>query len=449
MKISTARPSIPLLPRTLGLFLIAALTTVVTATAQTSYSVIDLGVDVSPTDVNDNGEVVGSVGSGVSMTGFYFDIAGGLTLLPETRQALAISDQGDIVGSASAGGAFLITGGRYVDLGAEHTAAGINQVGQVAGSESKKNPYRATPLPTDAAIYDLLTRKWSALDVANVYPRGTRQGVYADLYRSNDINDFGFAVGTKSRYGLYGSSCYLVAPGDTTVTWLPIPSGGEAIAINNFNQVVGRTGVSGAYTAYVYDYDQDTDPLTDLGTLSGDTMSLAYDINDFGQVVGTSFASIGRGFIWQGGQMIDLNTLDLNTLIESVPPLTITSATAINERGDIAATGSVDGVSHGLLLITSDPNGGGDPGTNLAPIARIVTNRTKGRTRTRFAFDGTTSTDADGTIELYDWDFGDGSTGSGSKIKHRYGSIGTYPATLKVTDNQGETGTKSVTITVR
>jgi hypothetical protein len=113
--------------RTLGLFLIAALTTVVTATAQTSYSVIDLGVEVSPTDVNDNGEVVGSVGSGVSMTGFYFDDAGGLTPLPLTRQALAISDQGDIVGSASAGGAFLITGGRYVDLGAEHTAAGINE----------------------------------------------------------------------------------------------------------------------------------------------------------------------------------------------------------------------------------------------------------------------------------------------------------------------------------
>ena len=38
----------------------------------------------------------------------------------------------------------------------------------------------------------------------------------------------------------------------------------------------------------------------------------------------------------------------------------------------------------------------------------------------RLAFDGTSSTDADGTIASYAWNFGDGSTGTGAKPSHTY-----------------------------
>jgi probable HAF family extracellular repeat protein len=407
--------------------------------ANATYTVIDLGVDATPNDVNGNGEVVGAITVAPYTTaGFYFDVVSGITELPGTREAFAINDAGVIVGSTSAGGAFLISGSKFVDLGTDHTATDINEVGQAAGSESKPNPFRPAPLPTDVAIYDSLSRKWSAWDVAQVYPRGTRQGVYADLYRSTGINDLGFLVGVKSRYGLYGSSSIMAESGSNTVTFLPIPGGGEARAINNFNQVVGRTGViDGVYTAYVYDVVSGT--LSDLGTLAGGTYSVAYDINDNAEVVGNSS---GRGFIWKNGQMSDLNSL-----LEPGTSWLVTSAQSINAQGDIAAIGTLNGETHGLLLLTSDPGNGG--GENQAPVASITTNRIRGRAPLRIKFDGTGSSDPDGTISQYAWDFGDGGTSDLGKVNHDYTTAGIYTATLTVNDNGGLSSAASITITVR
>ncbi len=52
-------------------------------------------------------------------------------------------------------------------------------------------------------------------------------------------------------------------------------------------------------------------------------------------------------------------------------------------------------------------------------------------------FYGNLSYDPDGSIVSYDWDFGDGSIGSGSKISHVYEIIGNFTVTLVVTDNGG------------
>ena len=59
------------------------------------------------------------------------------------------------------------------------------------------------------------------------------------------------------------------------------------------------------------------------------------------------------------------------------------------------------------------------------------------------AFDGTGSTDTDGTIASYAWDFGDGSTGTGATPQHTYAAAGTYSVKLTVTDDRGGTGTAS------
>jgi len=52
-------------------------------------------------------------------------------------------------------------------------------------------------------------------------------------------------------------------------------------------------------------------------------------------------------------------------------------------------------------------------------------------------FDGSASSDSDGTIAQYDWDFGDGSTGTGETAVHSYDQAGTYTVTLTVTDDAG------------
>jgi len=64
-----------------------------------------------------------------------------------------------------------------------------------------------------------------------------------------------------------------------------------------------------------------------------------------------------------------------------------------------------------------------------------------------------TATDPDGTIVLYEWDFdGDGtydwSDSNTGSTSHTYKTAGLYKATIRVTDNDGLTGTDSVTITV-
>lgn len=59
------------------------------------------------------------------------------------------------------------------------------------------------------------------------------------------------------------------------------------------------------------------------------------------------------------------------------------------------------------------------------------------------------STDVDGTIVGYSWNFGDGSApGSGATLSHTYTAPGTYTVTVTVADNGGETRTTSHQVTV-
>src|SRR5699024_6613880 len=50
-------------------------------------------------------------------------------------------------------------------------------------------------------------------------------------------------------------------------------------------------------------------------------------------------------------------------------------------------------------------------------------------------FDATASTDADGGITSYHWDFGDGQTAQGVQARHVYRQPGMYRVTLAVTDD--------------
>src|SRR5256885_11474074 len=64
-------------------------------------------------------------------------------------------------------------------------------------------------------------------------------------------------------------------------------------------------------------------------------------------------------------------------------------------------------------------------------------------------FNGSMSTDSDGTIVSYNWTFGDGAMVAGPVVSHAYGSKGTFTATLVVVDDAGLSNRTTATIDVR
>jgi PKD repeat protein len=59
-----------------------------------------------------------------------------------------------------------------------------------------------------------------------------------------------------------------------------------------------------------------------------------------------------------------------------------------------------------------------------------------------------TSTDTDGTLVAWRWDFGEGSSATGQSISHTYAEAGTYAVSLTVTDENGATDSTTQSLAV-
>ena len=102
-----------------------------------------------------------------------------------------------------------------------------------------------------------------------------------------------------------------------------------------------------------------------------------------------------------------------------------------------------------MFSLVAACGGGGDGGSdNSRPVASFSVSTAGGQVPLTVTFDGTFSTDSDGSITSYAWNFGDNSTGSGATATHTYTTTGTFNATLTVTDNDGATNQASRSITV-
>lgn len=89
-----------------------------------------------------------------------------------------------------------------------------------------------------------------------------------------------------------------------------------------------------------------------------------------------------------------------------------------------------------------------DPASaNMPPVAN-ANGPYNGTVNISLQFDGSASTDLDGTIVSYSWDFGDGNTGTGVSPTHTYFTAGTFNVSLTVTDDAGDTGTGTTTATI-
>ena len=85
--------------------------------------------------------------------------------------------------------------------------------------------------------------------------------------------------------------------------------------------------------------------------------------------------------------------------------------------------------------------------TGLAPVAVVTATPESGAAPLEVQFSSAGSSDPDGTITSYSWNFGDGSPlETTANATHTYAVAGTYTATLTVKDNSNLTKSASVQI---
>lgn len=113
--------------------------------------------------------------------------------------------------------------------------------------------------------------------------------------------------------------------------------------------------------------------------------------------------------------------------------------TVTDDRGGTAVT------SQAVTVISGDVE-------NQPPTADFIYSPTSPLKGETIHFNGSLSSDPDGTIVSWDWDFGDGTAGTGEKLDHAYNWNGsgnkTFTVVLTVTDNQGASAITSKTVTV-
>jgi glucose/arabinose dehydrogenase len=112
----------------------------------------------------------------------------------------------------------------------------------------------------------------------------------------------------------------------------------------------------------------------------------------------------------------------------------------IGPGGDLFYVDMDDGTVHRITYAAA----------NQPPTAAITANPTNGPVPLTVNFDGTASSDPEGNALSYSWDLnGDGTFGdaTGATASYTYTAAGVYHPSLRVTDDQGASDTKTVTIT--
>jgi probable HAF family extracellular repeat protein len=289
--------------------------------------------------------------------------------------ATSINNRGDVVGTLQnragpnfdSGVLWKADGTMVSGIGLQH-ANGINNAGTVAGN-ALLAPGAA---PGRAATFGLSnTPTWRLLDFVGT---GTES-------RANAINDAGQAAGYATT--TFGGAPHAVRWDGTVATDLGTLGGSSSLgfAINASGVVAGNARISGCCVNHAAIWQADGS-VTDLGLqlasfadstaygindegaavgtavsewggyyqavvwnqgkgsvlapLFANTTSIAYDINNKGQIVGTS----GHATLWDDSVVLDLNTLLPSSVMAD--GWVLVDATSINDDGSIVGTAHND-----------------------------------------------------------------------------------------------------------
>jgi PKD repeat protein len=127
--------------------------------------------------------------------------------------------------------------------------------------------------------------------------------------------------------------------------------------------------------------------------------------------------------------------------------MTHTYASPGTYNASLTVSDGSGGVDSASVAITVEDGGPPPPGNN-SPIAEATSSSSAGEAPVALSFDGSGSYDPDGDALSYTWDFGDGNQATGINVSHTYQFVGSYKATLIVSDGLGGTATDHVVISV-
>lgn len=165
-------------------------------------------------------------------------------------------------------------------------------------------------------------------------------------------------------------------------------------------------------------------------------------------VAGQALAFDSRGSLDADGRVTELRWTwgdgSPDTVQTGPGPLTHTYAAAGRYTVSLRATDDAGSSRLETALLDVSP-------ANLPPTALLVSSAGSLWVGQTLTLDAGASTDADGRISLYTWDFGDGqrSEGTASRISHRYLNPGSLTARVTVTDDQGAQASATVGVQVR
>jgi serine protease len=179
--------------------------------------------------------------------------------------------------------------------------------------------------------------------------------------------------------------------------------------------------------------------LADRSAIVGaSTASINIGAGDYGYMSGTSMATPAvaglAALVWSN------NPNCTGTEIRDALKATAEDQGTVG-RDDYFGYGIAKGADANAYLAGQACGGGTPPPPgNIAPVASF----TYSCTLLDCTFDGTGSSDSDGTIASYSWSFG----GSNATVNNTFAATGNYNVTLTVTDNEGATDSTSQSVSV-
>ncbi|MDX9702034.1 MAG: hypothetical protein RBU23_03215 [Candidatus Auribacterota bacterium] len=309
------------------------------------------GSDMEVTGLNNNGMVVGTQYTLDGEThAFVWDNAYGLQLfetLGYESKGTAINDNNQVIGSyygdeypLSRGKGFIWSNaGGLTEIGTEgwyetHPQV-INNSGVVYGAGESWQESRTM------YKYDSVTGTMQNIGVPQYLPSGR----YADFYA---VNDSGQATGNYETYTGQSAFYYDATRGFVRL-YVPFHGDYEVYTwdINNSGKVLGYyyDNEIGQEVGFILTH---LEPYLEMITISsGVGSTMPFDLNNLNQVVGgyTNEIYENTAFLWENGTI-----MNLDALISDPSWTELTFAVAINDNGQMIGSGEKDGVYHGFFM---------------------------------------------------------------------------------------------------